>query len=76
MKRFYNAQDALNWMINHPLEKLYDKYGNYYLWGPYSNVIEYNYEIDIENAIWDMDRLNTDEFLSYGDFVDNFLETT
>lgn len=30
-------------LINHPIEKLYNQYGNFYLWGPYLNVIEYNY---------------------------------
>ena len=73
--KFDKAQDALNWLINHPLEKLYNQYGNFYLWGPYSNVIEYHYEIDIENWIWDMDRINTDEFLEYDLSGDNYLET-
>ena len=73
--KFDKAQDALNWLINHPLEKLYNQYGNFYLWGPYSNVIEYHYEIDIENWIWDMDRINADEFLEYDLSGDNYLET-
>lgn len=73
--KFDKSQDALNWLVNHPLEKLYDKYGNFYLWGPYSNIIEYHYEIDIENWIWDMDRINTDEFLEYDLSGDNYLET-
>jgi hypothetical protein len=73
--KYTNAKDALNWLVNHPLEKLYDQYGNFYLWGPYSNVIEYHYEIDIENWIWDMDRINADEFLEYDLSGDNYLET-
>ena len=73
--KYTNAKDALNWLVNHPLEKLYDRYGNFYLWGPYSNVIEYHYEIDIENWIWDMDRINANEFLEYDLSGDNYLET-
>ena len=73
--KYTNAKDALNWLVNHPLEKLYDRYGNFYLWGPYSNVIEYHYEIDIENWIWDMDRINANEFLEYDLGGDNYLET-
>ena len=73
--KYTNAKDALNWLVNHPREKLYDQYGNFYLWGPYSNVIEYHYEIDIENWIWDMDRINADEFLEYDLSGDNYLET-
>ena len=73
--KYTNAKDALNWLVNHPLEKLYDQYGNFYLWGPYSNVIEYHYEIDIENWIWDMDRINANEFLEYDLSGDNYLET-
>ena len=73
--KYTNAKDALNWLVNHPLEKLYDQYGNFYLWGPYSNVIEYHYEIDIENCIWDMDRINANEFLEYDLSGDNYLET-
>lgn len=41
--KYINDKDALNWFINYPIEKLYDQYGNFYLWGPYLNVIEYNY---------------------------------
>lgn len=73
--KYTNTKDALNWLVNHPLEKLYDQYGNFYLWGPYSNVIEYHYEIDIENWIWDMDRINVTEFLEYDLSGDNYLET-
>lgn len=73
--KYTNAKDALNWLVNHPLEKLYDQYGNFYLCGPYSNVIEYHYEVDIENWIWDMDRINADEFLEYDLSGDNYLET-
>lgn len=73
--KYTNAKDALNWMLNNPLKKLYDQYGNYYLWGPYSNVIEHHYEVDIENWIWDMDRINADEFLEYNLGGDNYLET-
>lgn len=61
--KFNNARDAANWMLNHPLEHVYDEYNNYWLLGPYSNVIEYNYEIDIENLIWDMDRYSVEEFI-------------
>ena len=73
--KYTNAKDALNWLVNHPLEKLYDQYGNFYLWGHYSNIIEHHYEIDIENWIWDMDRINADEFLKYDLSGDNYLET-
>ena len=70
---FNNSRDAAQWLVNHPLEHLYDEYGNYVVWGPYSNVIEYNYEIDNENGIWYMDRYNIDEFISY--FSQSHLET-
>lgn len=73
--KFNSSKEALNWMLNNPLKKLYDQYGNYYLWGPYSNVIEYHYEVDIENWIWDMDRITVDEFLEYDLSDDNYLET-
>lgn len=73
--KYINAKDALNWMLNNPLKELYDQYGNYYLWGPYSNVIEYHYEVDIENWIWDMNRITVDEFLEYDLSDDNYLET-
>lgn len=73
--KFNSSKEALNWMLNNPLKKLYDQYGNYYLWGPYSNVIEYHYEVDIENWIWDMDRITIDEFLEYDLSDDNYLET-
>jgi len=64
---FENSKDALNWMVNHPLEKLYvDEYGNYVIWGPYSNVVEYWHYIGDEDEgydPWDFDRLSSDEFL-------------
>lgn len=66
-------KEAISWMVNHPLKELYDEYGNYFIWGPYSNVIEHHYEIDNENAIWDFDRYSVEEFLKI--FEDLELET-
>ena len=64
---FENSKDALNWMVNHPLEKLYvDKYGNYVIWGPYSNIIEYWHYIGGEDEgydSWDFDRLTIEAFI-------------
>ena len=69
---YNNSKDALNWLINHPLEKLYvDEYGNYVIWGPYSNIIEYwhflgDWEDEDGNLYpgdWDFERLSIDEFL-------------
>ena len=69
--KFTDAKSALNWMLNHPLKGLYNEYGNYYLWGPYSNTIEYwhflgDWEDEDGNLYpgdWDMDRWSADEFL-------------
>ena len=65
--KFTNSKDALNWLINHPLKKLYvDEYGNYVIWGPYSNVIEYWHYIGGEDEgydPWDFDRLSSEEFI-------------
>lgn len=64
---FESSKDALNWMVNHPLEKLYvNKYGDYVIWAPYSNVIEYWYYIvgeDVEYDPWDFDRLTIEAFI-------------
>ena len=30
--KFDNARDAANWMLNHPLERVYDEYNNYWVW--------------------------------------------
>lgn len=81
--RFDNPQDALNWMLNHPLEKLYDEYGNYYLFGPYSNIIEYWYyygdsEDENGNLIpgdWDYDKISCDQFLNDTWNPNDYLET-
>lgn len=62
-----NQRDVLAWLKAHPLEKLYDQYGNYILWGPNRKVVEHNYEIDNENAIWDMDSYSEEEFLEVFD---------
>ena len=63
MVKINNSEEALNWLINHPMQKLYDQYGNFVLYIPASNVIEHNYEIDIETATWDMDRYTQEEFI-------------
>ena len=70
---FKNSKEALNWMIQNPLKKLYvDEYGNYVLWGPYSNVIEYWHYIGGEDEgydPWDMDHMSIDEFIEQYDNV-------
>ena len=70
---FKNSKEALNWMIQNPLKKLYvDEYGNYVLLGPYSNVIEYWHYIGGEDEgydPWDMDRMSIDEFIDQYDNI-------
>ena len=34
--KFNNSKEAVKWLVDHPLDKLYDEYGNYVIWGPYS----------------------------------------
>jgi hypothetical protein len=69
--KFSDSKSALNWMINNPLKKLYvDEYGNYVIWGPYSNVVEYWYYIGGEDEgydPWDFDRLSPDKFIEQFD---------
>jgi hypothetical protein len=74
--KFNSSKEAADWMIEHPEEHVYDKYGNwaaYYLNSYDSPHIEYNYEIDIENWIWDMDKMSIEEFI--GRFENEQLET-
>lgn len=81
--KFNKAQDALNWLINNPLKKLYDEYANYYVLIPNSNIIEYYHNLgDWEDedgnfypGDWDFDRINIDEFLEYDLSANNYLET-
>lgn len=69
--KFSDSKSALNWMINNPLKKLYvDEYGNYVIWGPYSNVVEYWHYIGGEDEgydPWDFDRLSPEEFVEQFD---------
>lgn len=69
--KFSDSKSALNWMINNPLKKLYvDEYGNYVIWGPYSNVVEYWHYIGGEDESydpWDFDRLSPEEFIEQFD---------
>ena len=68
--RFEDVQQALLWLLSHPLEKLYyDEYGNYVIYGPFSKVIEDWHYIGGEDEgydSWDFDKLTLEEF------VDNF----
>ena len=67
---FNNSTDALNWLINNPSKKLYDKYANYYILSNSGNSIEYHhYELDYDDngndvSIWDYDLMNFSDFLS------------
>lgn len=72
--RFENVQDALLWLMSHRNSyennsKLFDEYGNYVIHSPYRNIIEYYYEIDLENGDWDFDRLNYEEFIDKFDGI-------
>ena len=65
--KFNNSKEAVKWLVDHPLDKLYDEYGNYVIWGPYSNVIEYWHYIGGEDEgydPWDFDRLSLEEFIN------------
>ena len=65
--KFNNSKEAIKWLVNHLLDKLYDEYGNYVIWGPYSNVIEYWHYIGGEDEgydPWDFDRLSLEEFIN------------
>ena len=62
-----NSKEAAKWLVDHPLGKLYDEYGNYVIWGPYSNVIEYWHYIGGEDEgydPWDFDRFSLEEFIN------------
>jgi len=76
--KFNNSKEALNWLVNNPDKRLYvDEYGNYVIWGSYSNIIEYwhflgDYEDEDGNLYpgdWDMDRMSADEFIKEYDNV-------
>ena len=63
---FKNSKEAADWMIEHPEEQVYDQYGNFAAYYPDSYDgphVEYNYEVDIENWIWDMDKMSIEEFI-------------
>lgn len=72
--KYTNAKDALNWLINNPNKKLYDKWYNYYVLSEYGNYIEFHhYEIDFDEdsndiSFWDYDLEN------FTDFLDNNIE--
>ena len=64
--KFKNSKEAADWMVQHPEEHVYDQWGYWAAYYPNSYDgphIEYNYEIDMENWIWDMDKLSIDEFV-------------
>jgi len=64
-----NVRDALNWLINNPEKKLYDKYTNYYILASTGNYIEFHhYEVCIDDegndsSFWDYDLFNFSDFL-------------
>lgn len=73
---FKNSKEAADWMIEHPEEQVYDQYGNFAAYYPDSYDgphVEYNYEVDIENWIWDMDKMSIEEFIDR--FDGTILET-
>jgi hypothetical protein len=63
--KFKNSKEAADWMVEHPEEHVYDQWGYWAAYYPnsYDPHIEYNYEIDIENWIWDMDKMSIEEFI-------------
>ena len=67
--KFNSSQDQLNWLLNHPHDKLYDQWGNYYVLADTGNYLEYHhYEIDYDEdgndiSFWDYDLENFADFL-------------
>lgn len=60
-----NAIDAIHWLVNNPMGKLYDEYGNHIIWGPYSNVIEFyrRENADDNDHYANLERYSVQEFL-------------
>lgn len=70
---FGSAKEMLEWMKAHPLKNVYDEYGNYLIWGPYSNIVEdWRFLGDSEDedgnfipGDWDFDKLTEEKFLEF-----------
>lgn len=74
---FKSSNEALDWMIKHPLKRVCDQYGNYMVYIKDSNTIESfwstgewededgNYEPDY----WNMDKYTPEEFVEAFDGV-------
>lgn len=74
---FKSSSEALDWMVEHPLERLYDQYGNYMVYVEESDTIESfwftgDYEDEngnFEPGYWDMIRYSLEEFVEAFDDV-------
>lgn len=74
---FKSSSEALDWMMEHPLERLYDQYGNYVVYVEESNIVESFYftgDYEDENGnfepgYWDMDKYAPEEFVEAFDDV-------
>lgn len=79
--KFESSSEALDWMIEHPLEHVYDEYGNYAVYIEDSNTVESFWftgdweddEGNFEPGYWDMDKYAPEEFVEA--FEDTPLET-
>ena len=38
--KFENSSEAIDWMMEHPLKRVYDQYGNYAVYVEESNMVE------------------------------------
>ena len=38
--KFENSSEAIDWMMEHPLKRVYDQYGNYAVYIEESNMVE------------------------------------
>lgn len=74
---FKSSSEALDWMMEHPLERLYDQYGNYMVYVEESDTIESfwftgDYEDEngnFEPGYWDMIKYSPEEFVEAFDGV-------
>lgn len=79
--KFESSSEALDWMMEHPLKRVYDEYGNYAVYVEDSNTVEsFWFTGDWEDAdgnfepgYWDMDKYAPEEFIEA--FEDTPLET-
>lgn len=79
--KFKNSSEAIDWMMEHPLKRVYDQYGNYAVYVEESNMVESFLFIgewedadgNFEPGYWNMDKYAPEEFVEA--FEDTPLET-